>query len=177
MYAGVIMNKIDRQLAIFDSIDKADIQTLKSLLKTRKHANMNYRDQPRSLLCKAVSTARLDLVEALLAKGADPNTLFNGSERVSSSYDGEGWFFSPLATAVRNEYFEITMILIQSGADINLPCSRSTFKDRTSGSVIKSDITVKDLNNNFIQRVLDYITLLKQAAANPVQKPEELKSL
>lgn len=171
------MSKNSTKLAIFDAIDNVDIQELESLIKTRNQANMNYRDQPKSLLCKAVCINRPNLVQVLLAKGANPNTLFNGSQRVSSSYDGEGWFFSPLATAVRNEYFEITMILIQSGAKIDLPCSRSTYNDRTSGYAIKTDLTVKDVNREFVQRVLDYIALLDQAATNPVQKPGELKSL
>lgn len=163
--------------AIFKAIDDADIQRLESLIKTREQANMNYRDEDRSLLCKAVSTNRQDLVRTLLSRGADPNTLFNGSQRVASSYDGEGWFFSPLATAVNNEYFEITTILIQSGAKINLPCSRSTYKDKTSGDLIKTDLKVRHLNKQFMKRVFNYIRLLNLAAANPIQKPGELKSL
>ena len=66
------MSKNSTRLEIFDAIDNADIQKLESLIETRNQANMNYRDQPKSLLCQAVCMGKPRLVQALLAKGADP---------------------------------------------------------------------------------------------------------
>lgn len=162
---------------IFDAIDNLDSAALANTLKVPAHANLNYKDTHQSLLCKAVSLKSTELVAVLLDNGADPNTLFNQSTRVREYRGASGMYFSPLATAVREEYQEIALMLMRKGARTDLPFWVKYIRDGSSGISMQDVRTIRDLNPEFVKTLEECIELEKLIPANAPTSRTEVKSL
>jgi len=118
---SVITPHSKRHLA-FEAADKGDLDTLKTLIRTRHEANWKHPDCCLLLLDKAVYRNDIDMLCFLLDQGANPNALIECDQLVPWPADvGDGMYFSPLASAIADGRFEILAALLTAGADLNLP--------------------------------------------------------
>lgn len=126
-----------------DAIQKGDLQTLSSLVHTRAQANWLEPDrQGMALLSYAVESKHPEIVKWLLEKGADPNTLFLGCRLVKlGAGDGyaEGHYRSPLRSAIGLEQVDSIALLLEHGADLELPVS----EDYTHGGETCEDLLIR----------------------------------
>lgn len=99
-----------------------DLATLSKLVSTQKQANWHAQHRGWSLLDEAVKCASAPMVQWLLDKGANPNTLFfNDQPHAVRLTRQPGWYFSPFATAIQMGHEEITLMLLARGAELSLP--------------------------------------------------------
>ncbi len=102
-----------------------DLQTLSTLVQTRAQANWLSPDrQGMALLSHAVESKQPAVVKWLLEKGANPNTLFFERRIVKlkeGEYYGEGRYYSPLLAAISLREVESIALLLEHGADTDLP--------------------------------------------------------
>lgn len=106
----------------FEAADKGDLETLKTLIRTRHEANWKHPRFGLVLLDKAVNLNDIDMLHFLLDQGANPNALIECDQLVPWPADvGEGMYFSPLASAISDGRIEILAALLDAGADLNLP--------------------------------------------------------
>lgn len=118
---GVITPHSKRHLA-FEAADKGDLDTLKTLIRTRHEANWKHPGCGLLLLDKAVYRNDIDMLRFLLDQGANPNALIECDQLVPWPADvGDGMYFSPLASAISDGRVEILAALLDAGADLNLP--------------------------------------------------------
>jgi ankyrin repeat protein len=106
----------------FEAAEKGDLETLKSLVRTRREANWQHPEFDIVLLDQAVMRNDIEMLRFLLEQGANPNALFECGRLVLCPSDfGDGMYFSPLATAISDGHAEILVALLDAGADLNLP--------------------------------------------------------
>ena len=106
----------------FRAIKLGNASTLAKLVTTPVQANWHRDGQGWSLLDEAVQAKSLAMVDWLLSKGANPNTLFRNDEpHVFGDPLERGLYFSPLATSVRVGSPKIAALLIDKGASWELP--------------------------------------------------------
>jgi len=105
------------------AIAAGDQVALTKLVKTKKQANWHRPDRAWCLLDEAVRRGSTSMVDWLLAKGANPNTLFKRDRPISQrNATEEGWYFSPFASSISDENSEIAALMIKAGASLDLPC-------------------------------------------------------
>ena len=114
------------QQRAFKSARKAvredDFVALSKLVKSSSQANWYASDRAWCLLDEAVKSGSSAMVQWLLEKGANPNTLFLGDKRYDLSQGlVPGIFFSPFATAISKGDKPIVQLMLTHGADIYLP--------------------------------------------------------
>ncbi len=106
----------------FRAIKLGNASTLAKLVTTPVQANWHRDGQGWSLLDEAVQAKSLAMVDWLLSKGANPNTLFRNDEpHVFGDPLQPGLYFSPLATSLRIGSSNIAALLIHRGASWDLP--------------------------------------------------------
>ena len=99
-----------------------DFAALSKLVTNEKQANWFAGQRGWCLLDEAVKYASVPMVQWLLAKGANPNTLFLDDQ----PYDFRqaprpGMYFSPFAAAIRMGHEEIAVLLLARGARLSIP--------------------------------------------------------
>ncbi len=95
-----------RDMAVYNAIDKLDLQALKDALAKGGNPNMEYRGD--TALTIAAASNRLDLVSALIDAGANVNLI-----------DGEGNY--PLTLAAANaERYDVLQKLLENSAQVNI---------------------------------------------------------
>ena len=110
----------------FESAKRAirdeDVASLSKLVATPKQANWHAEKLAWSLLDEAVKANSVLMVQWLLDKGANPNTLFFQDQpcRVHK-FPRPGMYFSPLAQAIDMRHEEIVLLLLARGAKLSLP--------------------------------------------------------
>lgn len=104
------------------AIKAQDFAALSKLVSTPKQANWHAEKQAWSLLDEAVKAQSMPMVEWLLDKGANPNTLFFQDRPYTvHKCPRPGMYFSPLATAIDMRYGDIVLLLLARGAKLSLP--------------------------------------------------------
>lgn len=106
---------------------------LSGLIKSSKQANWYASDRAWCLLDEAVKSGSTTMVNWLLEKGANPNTLFLHDK----PYDirkgiVRGWYFSPFASAMKSQNEQMVSMMLAHGADLNLPVVWESLDDNTT---------------------------------------------
>jgi hypothetical protein len=104
------------------AIKLGDLSTVRKMIKTKKQADWYDPERAWCLLDEAVKVGSSEIVEWLLDKGANPNTLFY-KEKPYDIRKGicGGMYFSPFASAIEAKQDSIIRLLLAHGADLNLP--------------------------------------------------------
>ena len=111
-----------RREGAFDAIKTGCIEHLPQLVHSRKEANWTMPKLGWCLLDEAVKARRYEAVRWLLDHGADPNSLFYDDRRViPKKIMGEGYYFSPMGSAVQLRDANMLFLLVQAGGDLSLP--------------------------------------------------------
>lgn len=104
------------------AVRKEDFEALAALVKTEKQANWHASDVGWCLLDEAVKAGSVAMVQWLLEMGANPNTLFlNDKPYAHRKRIVSGWYFSPLASAIKFKDASIISLMLAHGADLSLP--------------------------------------------------------
>jgi len=105
-----------------EAIRADDFAALSKLVSNPKQANWHAEKQAWSLLDEAVKNQSVPMVNWLLDKGANPNTLFLEDRPFAAhKRPRPGMYFSPLATAIDMRYLDIALLLLDRGAKLSLP--------------------------------------------------------
>lgn len=120
------LTRSEQQVQWFEMAKQAvrlsDPWLLGSMIKTPKQANGYASDTAWCLLDEAVKVNLSRSVEWLLKHGANPNTLFWRDKLYDRRKGVEpGWYFSPFASAIRLENQDVIKLMMDYGADLNLP--------------------------------------------------------
>lgn len=112
-------------IAVIYAISRGDLQALSSSILTRSDANLLDPDWPgMALLSHAVESRQPQIVKWLLEKGANPNTLFFNGHFVKYELKeacAEGHYRSPLARAIELGEVQSIALLLNHGAELDLP--------------------------------------------------------
>jgi hypothetical protein len=134
--------RLDVNTAI-NAIKAGDLAALARLVTTKEQANWHRSDQAWSLLDEAVRSDSVAIVTWLLDRGACPNTLFFKDRPIVLHKAKKcGMYFSPFASAIKNEQSEIVMVMFRAGASLDLPLiidgqmQRTTCRDESMKSGI-----------------------------------------
>ena len=104
------------------AIRNEDFASLSKLVATPKEANWHAEKLAWSLLDEAVKANSVLMVQWLLDKGANPNTLFFQDQPCRDhEFTRPGMYFSPLAQAIDMRHVEIVLLLLARGAKLSLP--------------------------------------------------------
>lgn len=104
------------------AVREGDLIALSRLVKKPSQANWYAHDCAWCLLDEAVKAGSVAMVQWLLEKGANPNTLFYRDKPYDRSQGvAPGFYFSPFASAIRNGDQQIVQLMLAHGADIDLP--------------------------------------------------------
>lgn len=104
------------------AIRNEDFASLSKLVATPKEANWHAEKLAWSLLDEAVKANSVLMVQWLLDKGANPNTLFFQDQPCRDhKFTRPGMYFSPLAQAIDMRHVEIVLLLLARGAKLSLP--------------------------------------------------------
>jgi ankyrin repeat protein len=111
--------------AFFESVEKGDVASVERLLAAGISANIKD-ENGRPALLLAIQTGRLQVVNALLAQGADVNTKYK--------------IWTALGLAAHNGRLEIVSLLIAQGAKINLEaeCHHTALILAAEGATLKA---------------------------------------
>lgn len=118
----------------------------------------DYTDNP---LAVAVNTGNEKLVAFLLQKGANPNIQIEGNGMITST---------PLLKAISMQRFDLVKMLVESGADINLPATRYFNPEQTLFSPLMQSIAAKYTKDTM--PIFDYV-LEKGANINYVSSERD----
>jgi ankyrin repeat protein len=113
-----------RQQQILIALARSDLTALSNLGLTPEEINSPTSDNSFHLpLMHAVLKSSPTLVNWCLNNGANPNTLFddNGPVLHSKISFRAGLYYSPLGMAITDLNVEIVALLLEAGADLNLP--------------------------------------------------------
>jgi ankyrin repeat protein len=115
------------------AVQEGNLNALSRLVKTASQANWYASDRAWCLLDEAVKSRSPAMVKWLLEKGANPNTLFFRDKQYDLSKGVvPGGYFSPFATAISNAEKQIVELMLDHGADINLPVVYEDESDHTT---------------------------------------------
>lgn len=104
------------------AVRECNIQALKRLVKTPAQANWYSSERAWCLLDEAVKSGSAAMVQWLLEKGANPNTLFFQDKPYDLSEGLEsGLYYSPFASAIASGDKQLIQLMLTHGADIDLP--------------------------------------------------------
>lgn len=113
--------KADFETALL-AISNGNLAGLGKLVRTTKEANWRRPDQAWCLLDEAVDAKSSEMVQWLLAMGADPNTLFCADRLISAQHaTAPAFYFSPFASAISNGQTAIVQLMLARGASLDLP--------------------------------------------------------
>lgn len=108
--------------AAFKAVRQGDHAAATSLIRTPAAANYRLPDRGWCLLDEAVKAGSVAMVQLLLSRGANPNTLFlNDQPFAPVSPYPDGLYFSPFATAINEGKLDIFELLLRHGASLDLP--------------------------------------------------------
>ncbi|WAR06868.1 WARA-like protein [Mya arenaria] len=102
---------------MFEAVREADIETLTEMLETSSRLNLDQLMDGQHIL--HVSLDHLDMTQVLLTHGANPNIP-----------DEKGW--CPIHYATKRNFVETVMLLLQTGADIDLKTKEENKKEQKS---------------------------------------------
>lgn len=124
----------------FYAVATGDIPLLSKIVRTRREANWRLSNRGWSLLDQAVQSRQHAVAAWLLDRGADPNTIFLDDRGISGKHAvGEGWYFSPFASAVSEKDAEMTALFLKAGASRLLPKIITDEDSLTVGESIDDD--------------------------------------
>lgn len=114
--------KNHRRDIAFDAARRGDLETLKRCIRKPSEANWLHPENMWVMLDAAVLSKSANAVRFLLDAGADPNSMFLNGELMHWPADvGDGWFFSPFASAICDDDPAMVMAFLDAGADLDLP--------------------------------------------------------
>lgn len=117
-----LMAMADRRLRAFEAAGKGYLASLRLLVRNKREADWKHPDCGLVLLDEAVRHGGPDIVRFLLDMGANPNALICNDQLVPwPTKVDDGMYFSPLATAIFEERVEELLMLLEAGADLDLP--------------------------------------------------------
>jgi hypothetical protein len=115
------------------AVREGDFAALGKMIKSPRQANWYASDRAWCLLDEAIKSGSLAMVQWLLERGANPNTLFRGDRLYDLSLGPvTGIYFSPFASAISAGSQQMVECMLAYGADINLPVVYEDDDDNTT---------------------------------------------